>query len=698
MKRRAFNGFVIPLVLALLTSLVVFQIVSSHEQDFIRVNETSIVSAQLNALIKIVVDAETSERGFVITGDQRYLEPYFSSTTDFGVTLTALRGSLTDSASRETLDKIDALHERWYREVAEVVIGARKQAPVGLDNALRGASTAFTEAHVAALRYQLTNETPQLNRSDLLLGEVERQLERALSLSISGSQRTAARAAAVQVERYRRDKEETGRAALLERAQTLNYTLAQLATDAETAEAEVTVLIFAGTGKRLVDEIRTLVADLAEGVNTTLERTLVASNAATQRTQWLAFFGPLFASLVSLLAIVQSQRRLGRSIRELAAAARGFAEGQLGRRLSLGARDELRPLAEDFNLMANRLSEREQQNAQLGQFSSTLQSCTTTVEAYGATERFAPQLFGAFSGALYRISNSRNLLEEVARWGDEAGLPDAPQVHTPSDCWALRRGSPQTVDGARGMICLHAHTPAPPKSLCTPLITQNEPLGLLYLYSSDPETDLNGATERFVGTVAEQLALALSNLRLRESLRQQSIRDPLTGLYNRRHLEETLELELHRAARRNEPVSVVMFDVDHFKRYNDTYGHDAGDTVLRALSDVVKRHIRAGDLAYRVGGEEFLLLQPGMAATDAVKRAETLREAAAAIAFSGQGGALGGVTISLGVATYPDHAQRSTDLLKRADEALYQAKRGGRNRTVVTGSAREGAEPVAPRE
>jgi len=153
---------------------------------------------------------------------------------------------------------------------------------------------------------------------------------------------------------------------------------------------------------------------------------------------------------------------------------------------------------------------------------------------------------------------------------------------------------------------------------------------------------------------------------------------------------------LHRAARRSEPVSVVMFDVDHFKRLNDTYGHDAGDTVLRALSDVVKKHIRAGDLAYRLGGEEFLLVQPGMGSPDALKRAETLRETAAALVLSERGSALGGVTISLGVATYPDHAQRGEDLLKRADEALYRAKRGGRNRTVLTGNDLQGVEPVAP--
>jgi len=686
LKRRVFGGFVVPLVLALLTSLVVLQIVSSYERDFERVNETSRTSAQLSTLVKTVIDAETGQRGFAITGNQTFLEPYLSSTTEFGVTLSALRASLTEDADRETLSRIDSLFERWHREIAEVVIGTRRRAPVELAGALRGASTAFSEARATMTRYQLNQETALLSRAGRLLGETERQLERALKLGVVGPKQAAMRAATDRVEAYRRE------VSALSEAQALDDTLQQLAADAEAAEKKVTALIRVGAGKRLTDEIRTQVAKLSEEVNTDLENTLAASTAAIRRTEWVAFFGPLFAALISSLAILQGQKRLSRSVEQLGEVVGAVAAGQLERRLTLSPRDDLRPLAENFNRMANRLSEREQQNAQLGQFSSTLQSCTTTVEAYGATERFAPQLFGAFSGALYRISSSRNLLEEVARWGDEAGLPDAPQVHTPSDCWALRRGSPQTVDGARGMICLHAHTPAPLKSLCTPLITQNEPLGLLYLYSSDPETDLNGATERFVGTVAEQLALALSNLRLRESLRQQSIRDPLTGLYNRRHLEETLELELHRAARRSEPVSVVMFDVDHFKRYNDAHGHDAGDTVLRALSDVVKKHIRAGDLAYRVGGEEFLLVQPGMGSPDALKRAETLRETAAALVLSERGSALGGVTISLGVATYPDHAQRSEDLLKRADEALYHAKRGGRNRTVVTGSDREGVE------
>lgn len=168
------------------------------------------------------------------------------------------------------------------------------------------------------------------------------------------------------------------------------------------------------------------------------------------------------------------------------------------------------------------------------------------------------------------------------------------------------------------------------------------------------------------------------------------MRDPLTGLFNRRHLEETLELELHRSARRGEPLSVVMFDVDHFKTYNDTFGHDAGDLVLQQLSKLVQQVIRAGDVACRYGGEEFLLLQPGMSAEHAVRRAEGLREAAAKLALEHRGSTLGSVTLSLGVATYPDHTRNGAELIRRADEALYRAKRGGRNRTEVAEAAEVG--------
>lgn len=678
MRQRLIIGFLIPLGFALLTSVVVYRITNAHSQILRNVTSTRLTSENLSRLIKSVIDAQTSERGFIITGDETFLEPYFASAPEFGVALSQLRQSLTDDADSQTLNEIDALFERWRREVAEVVIQARRQTPVDLSSALRGASAAFTEARTAELRYQLGGEPALLSRAGVLLAETQRQLERARNLSVNGPQRSELRAAAAQLDLYARAQSGAGgrRNASQDDGQVLDTTLAQLAQEAEAAEANVTALVRAGAGKQLVDGMRERTDALSSEVEATLARNLAASNADERRTRWVAFAGPLLAALVSLGAILQAQRRLNGSVFQLATVAKEVAQGRLSSRLALAPDDELHSLADDFNRMAHQLSERERQATLLSELSSTMQACSTSAEAYRVTERYLPQLLGG-GGSLLVISASRNLLEAVATWGD---APPPLRTYAPSDCWALRRGAAQLVAGEQGGVpCPHAASPPAPHSLCVPLQSQGETLGVLHLTCATP---MSPEAIRLGKTLAEQLALALSNLELRESLRQQSIRDPLTGLFNRRHLEETLELELHRAARRDEPLSVVMFDVDHFKRYNDLFGHDAGDAVLQALSKLIQQHIRAGDIACRFGGEEFLLLQPGMSAAHAVERAESLR--AAATKLTPEHRSSGSITLSLGVACYPDHAQLGSDLVKRADEALYRAKRGGRNRVVLS--------------
>ena len=681
MKRRVLGGFVLPLLLALFTSLVVFQTVRSHTRNLESVTRAGRTAGELDALIKAVVDAETGQRGFAITGNEAFLEPYRRSRGEFGAALSALQGALPEARSKGALADVDAIFSRWHREVAEVIIAARRRTPVDLSRELRGASTALTRARLAALRYGEAGDPALLSRTAGWFGEADRRLQRALALGVGGDQLATVQEAVIELRALRREADFPGAVAS---AQELDDRLARLAVDGEAAEVAVTALIRAGAGKRLIDAVRVRVDTLSGDVDSALERTFAAAQDRDRQTRRVAFVAPLFAVLASLLIVLQGQRRLERSVAKLGRAVKAYAAGEPQQRLKLPPRDELRPLAEDFNRLADRLTEREQQNAQLGEFSSTLQTCRTTEEAYRVTERFAENLLGGFSGALYRVSESRNLLEEVAHWGDTGGDADraAASFYTPSDCWALRRGRPQVVSAARGVGCPHAPNPAPATSLCTPLVTQDETLGVFYLYSRDPGTVLDEATGRFVATVAEGLALALSNLRLRESLVQRSVRDPLTGLFNRRHLEETFDLELHRAARRNEPVSALMFDVDHFKRFNDRYGHDAGDAVLQAVSELVQQHIRAGDVACRYGGEEFLLLQPGMSASDAAARAETLREAVSRLELTHHGTPLGRVSISVGVATYPEHAGDRTALVTRADEALYAAKRGGRDRVV----------------
>jgi diguanylate cyclase (GGDEF)-like protein len=191
----------------------------------------------------------------------------------------------------------------------------------------------------------------------------------------------------------------------------------------------------------------------------------------------------------------------------------------------------------------------------------------------------------------------------------------------------------------------------------------------------------SGEPERQLAEVlAKQVALALGNLKLKESLKNQSICDPLTGLFNRRYMEESLEREFSRANRNKSSVAILMMDLDHFKRFNDTFGHQAGDTLLRALGDLLKRSTRGQDIACRYGGEEFVLVLTDSNLAGAVQRAEILRQQVKQLSVEYAGQLLGAVSVSVGVAFFPDHGTTMSDVLRASDQALYCAKREGRDR------------------
>jgi diguanylate cyclase (GGDEF)-like protein len=225
---------------------------------------------------------------------------------------------------------------------------------------------------------------------------------------------------------------------------------------------------------------------------------------------------------------------------------------------------------------------------------------------------------------------------------------------------------------------------------CLPLTAKSDVIGLLNLRSragAQPEEarETMAALEDISSMLSEMLSLSISNLKLSETLRVQSIRDPLTGLFNRRYMEECLQREIWRASRNGRPIGIIMADIDHFKNFNDKYGHGAGDHVLSAFGKLVNAQIRGSDIACRFGGEEFIIILPEATPEDAPWRANELREAVKALHFTYDGLALGPVTISMGVATYPEGGTTSEELLKAADAALYKAKLAGRDRVVVHG-------------
>ena len=325
-----------------------------------------------------------------------------------------------------------------------------------------------------------------------------------------------------------------------------------------------------------------------------------------------------------------------------------------------------------------------------------LDMCVTPQEAAEVIRRFCHEAMDGWPGEVWLINASRNLLERIASWGPRS--EDAVGTIEPVQCWAIRGGRPHTY-GPRGsgLLCQH-HRLLPRRSICLPLKGSNEVLGMLTTWGWSENNDAGWHTYlRRVTTITEVLAMGLANLMLRESLRSQSIRDPLTSLFNRRYMEETFDRELARAARHESTVGLIIFDLDHFKQFNDTHGHRAGDTALVHLGDLLTKMVRVEDVACRYGGEEFAVIMPGAPLDAVIGRAETIAEAVKEITVSGDGGkVLGSLTASAGIAVFPDHGTTSEALVAAADLALFAAKGAGRDCLRVAAAVESQPGPPQP--
>jgi diguanylate cyclase (GGDEF)-like protein/PAS domain S-box-containing protein len=329
--------------------------------------------------------------------------------------------------------------------------------------------------------------------------------------------------------------------------------------------------------------------------------------------------------------------------------------------------------------MMQDLTARSQRATLLTKMGETLQSCISKDEVFAAALGFAPKIFPS-RGAVALLNADRNLLEVAGSWHD-CQIP-AP-VFEPSSCWALRTGHPHlVVAGDTTARCAHA-VGLKNTYLCIPILAQGEALGIMHFQATDELPTLGDSELSFKTTFAGQVGLSVANIRLREALRAQSIKDPLTGLYNRRYLAEMMEREIRRAVRAEQSLGVLMLDLDHFKKFNDTYGHDAGDTVLREAASFLTRSIRVEDIVCRYGGEEFVVILPTAELIAAQTRAERIRSKIRELAVLHQGQSLGMITVSVGVAALPQHGTSPKALLEAADAALYRAKREGRDRVVV---------------
>ncbi|MGB9069901.1 MAG: diguanylate cyclase [Candidatus Acidiferrales bacterium] len=339
---------------------------------------------------------------------------------------------------------------------------------------------------------------------------------------------------------------------------------------------------------------------------------------------------------------------------------------------------------EKLNASLRVAEQRTREAVRLTELMDALQSCQTVEEGYSIAGTTLPHILSTQSGSLCMTRASRDLVEAVASWGEKCATDKA---FMPEACWALRRGRTHVFDDPNSPLrCGHVDRSSKSRYVCVPLAAQGETLGILYLECL-PETRDAFAEPAELGRQAtaagERISLALANLKLRDVLRTQSIRDPLTGLFNRRYMEETLSREIQRAIRNKEQVALLMVDIDHFKQFNDTFGHQAGDAFLREFGGLLNQRTRGQDVACRFGGEEFALILAGASLEAATKRAELLCESTRQLSVVHSGQTLGRVSLSVGISAFPMHGTNAEELLKTADQALYRAKSEGRDRAVV---------------
>lgn len=323
----------------------------------------------------------------------------------------------------------------------------------------------------------------------------------------------------------------------------------------------------------------------------------------------------------------------------------------------------------------NKLEHNHQKMEIITKMNELLQSCKNLNEAYDIILFTAKNLFEGFDGALTILNELTQCLEIKKQWGEEIILPS----FAIDDCWALRQGHNYIVsDIKNNFTCFHFKK-LPNAYICLPINTYKSLLGLVILHSNSMDiVELSP----FLSSFTENIQLSLSNIHLKESLYEQSIRDPLTGLFNRRQLDKILIKELDVAKRNNNTLCVAMLDIDFFKKYNDQNGHEAGDEVLKTIANILKQNLRVNDYPCRFGGEELLMILVNSTLSNAKQRLEKISDNIRNSKVYFNNHLLPPITVSIGIAEAPRQGDQPMEIIQVADEALYQAKKLGRNCVV----------------
>lgn len=593
-SRLIFRVFFTTFLPTLLLVLAFFPVYQSSQQASVanqEVAESYAIIADSNQLIQLVIDAETGVRGFLLTGDDNFLQPYYQSVSAVPMRLRqmAVDHQLTEQ-QKTLLQKLESGFNDWQRSIGQVQIDLRRTGKLQSDS------------------------------------------------------------------------------------------------------------VATGEGKQRIDLLRKVVHQLVDLEDSRLKERKEQSSGAAEQARTFLLISVCFCLALAFVLASFTAFYTSSSLTQITRVARAFAAGDLKQRAATDGKDEFNILGAVFNQLAEQLQQMvqlEQQQTQqlhlqveklvkariedarqLKQVGELLQSCQNQSEAADVVRISCQKIFEGSRGALFLTAGQG--FEQASSWGDTTFKP-----HFEQDCcWAVRRGKLHFFDSNdTALKCSHL-TDHPEPALCIPLLARGDLVGVLTIEPAAEYADAARWLEEnqeAAASLAEQLALALMNIKLRDSLQEQSLRDALTGLYNRRQMDSSVAEIFAKAIRQASPMSVLLIDIDHFKKLNDIHGHAVGDDALKLLAGLLQEMFRGSDLACRYGGEEFVVLLPGADLQVAVNRAEELRNRCQDMSFLVKGQPLG-FTLSIGVAALKDGISQPDELLKRADDALYTAKNQGRNR------------------
>ncbi|MFA0403539.1 diguanylate cyclase [Vibrio sp. 10N.222.52.C12] len=327
-----------------------------------------------------------------------------------------------------------------------------------------------------------------------------------------------------------------------------------------------------------------------------------------------------------------------------------------------------------------RIRQRTHEIELMHRLATMLAACSNMVEAQQIVSDILPRILGQVNGSVSLMRASRNQLITQLDWGET--WPGSVSF-APEECWSLRKGRAHLSNNDfHSLTCGHMHEMDNNQTLCIPLTAHGNTIGIMHLYFGQGDIKIDPIIEQLAFSVSEHLGLALANLSLQEKLRSQALSDPLTGLFNRRFFEQKLEEHSMNSPTSEQPLSLLMLDLDHFKRFNDNFGHDAGDFVLKEISALLKQSVSEDEIACRLGGEELAVLLPHYSMQEATEFGQTLCDTVRSMHLEHKGLSLGQLGVSIGVATYPKPASDTESLVKMADNALYMAKDMGRSRVV----------------